>query len=49
MEQREGMQNVIHLVAVINVLKYIAKYQKWGQKEKATAFERKIARRDSYH
>ena len=40
------MRNLINLVAVINVLEYIAKYQKWCQKEKASAFERKIARRN---
>ena len=35
--------NVINLIAVINVLEIIAIYQKWGQREKASAFERKVA------
>ena len=45
-KQMKDMRNLINLVAVINVLTYIAEYRKWGQKEKASAFERKIARLD---
>ena len=38
-------RNIINLVAVISVLEVISVYQKWGQLEKASAFERKTARR----
>ena len=37
-------RNLINLLAVINVLKEISDYQEWGQREKASAFERKYAR-----
>ena len=34
---------LLNFMAAINVLKIISDYQKWGQREKASAFERKIA------
>ena len=34
---------LMNLMAAINVLEIISDYQKWGQREKACAFERKIA------
>ena len=36
-------RNIINLIATVNVLAIISDYQKWGQLEKASAFERKIA------
>ena len=41
-KQRKNLQVLI----VINVLKEIAEYQVWGQREKASAFERKFARKE---
>ena len=35
---------LMNLMATINVLEIISDYQKWGQREKACAFERKMAR-----
>ena len=34
---------LLNLIATVNVLELISKYQKWGQREKASAFERKMA------
>ena len=42
-KKMKNFRNVINLIAVINVLAVIAAYQKWGQREKASAFERKGA------
>ena len=36
-------RNIINLIATVNLLEIISDYQKWGQLEKASAFERKIA------
>ena len=36
---------MINIIAVINVFGIIADHQRWGQKEKASAFERKYARK----
>ena len=36
-------RNIINLIAAVNVLEIISEYQKWGQLEKASAFERKSA------
>ena len=36
-------RNLINLIAAVNVLAIISDYQKWGQLEKASAFERKFA------
>lgn len=39
-------RNLLNLVALSNVVQEIAKYQKWAQKEKASAFERKYKRNE---
>ena len=36
-------RNIINLIATVNVLEIISDYQKWGQLEKASVFERKFA------
>ena len=41
---RDG-RNIINLVALIGFLTVVSTYQEWGQKEMASAFERKYARR----
>ena len=46
LNKMKDCRNVINLIAVIGVLENIAKYQKWGQLEKASAFERKHAKKD---
>ena len=45
LKKMKDFRNVINLIAVINVFGIIADYQRWGQKEKASAFERKYARK----
>lgn len=38
------MRNYMNLITLIAFLKFVADYQLWGQREKASAFERKRAR-----
>ena len=45
LNKMKDCRNIINLIAVIGVLKIIAQYQKWGQLEKASAFERKYAKK----
>ena len=41
----KNMRNYMNLRVLIAFLEHVAKYQKWGQREKESAFERKRARK----
>ena len=45
LNKMKDCRNIINLIAVIGVLKIIAQYQKWGQLEEASVFERKYAKK----
>ena len=44
LKQMADMRNIVNINALVNVLEFVADYQLWGQRMKASAFERKYAR-----